>query len=390
MAYTVNRVVLFILLYAFSLCASEVGESAVITLIFPFSARSTSMGEVGVALPDNQAVAFYNPAIMAIPNKAWKRGSLGIFYENLLPEFNIRDLYHSTLSLAYQPDNEMIGGFSFFFNHLGMGENQIVDAFGREGQTMQSYENVFALTYGFHFRECGLEHSNFGISAKYIYSALAPELDNGQGVGQTFAIDFGYIYNFNNGLKLGYSALNMGGNIFYMDRSNADPLPFTMNLALSFDRQIFFDSIMNIALATEIRVNREFVHSDSNGNPDPFYKAIFTDVKENSFKKNINECELHWGIEIGFMNTGYLRYGLLIDYTEVRYESNFGIGVSIFNHFNLDFGWIISPEAYMKGFLGNEYGSSGIRDHQARISFTYTSAIRPWNDDDLKWWRSIR
>lgn len=390
MVSIVKRAFLIFAFYVISLCASEVGESAVITLVFPFSARSTSMGEIGVALPDNQAAAFYNPAIIAIPNKAWNRGSIGTFYETLLPEFNIPDLYHTALSLVYQPDNEFFGGFSFFFNHIGMGENQVVDAFGRTGETKKSYENVYALTYGFHFRESGLVHSNFGISAKYIYSALAPQLDDGQSVGHAFAIDFGYIYNFENGLKLGYSALNMGSNIFYADRSNPEPLPFTMNLAVAFDKQIFFDSILNISLATELRVNREFVYSDSNGNPDPFYKAIFTDVKEDSFKKNINECELHWGIELGFMNTGYFRFGLLLDYTGVRYESNYGFGVNILNHFNLDFGRIRSPEGFMKGAFGNKYGSSGVRDRQTRISFTYTSAIRPWNEDDLTWWRSKR
>lgn len=390
MVSIVNKAFLILALYVISLCASQVAESAVITLVFPFSARSTSMGEIGVALPDNQAVAFYNPAMMAIPNKAWKKGSLGIFYERLLPKFDIPDLYHTALSLAYQPDNEFFGGFSFFFNHLSMGKNQVVDGFGREAKSGKSYESVYALTYGFHFRESGLVHSNFGISAKYIYSALAPQLDNGQGVGQAFAIDFGYIYNFESGLKLGYSALNMGSNICYIDRSNPDPLPFTMNLAVSFDKQIFFDSIMNISLATELRVNREFVNSDSNGNPDPFFKAIFTDVKEDSFKKNINECELHWGIELGFMNTGYFRYGLLFDYTGTRYESNFGFGVNILNHFNLDLGRIKSPEGFMKDVLGIKDGSTGVRDHQTRISFTYTSAIRPWNDDDLTWWRSKR
>ncbi len=57
----------------------EVGESAVITLVFPFGARSTGMGEVGTALADDESVLYYNPAGLAIKNSSWKYGSASYF-----------------------------------------------------------------------------------------------------------------------------------------------------------------------------------------------------------------------------------------------------------------------------------------------------------------------
>ena len=50
---------------------SPVGQSAVVTLVFPFGARNTGMGEVGTSLADDDAVLFYNPAGLAVQNSSF-------------------------------------------------------------------------------------------------------------------------------------------------------------------------------------------------------------------------------------------------------------------------------------------------------------------------------
>jgi hypothetical protein len=45
-----------------------VGQSAVITLVFPYGARSSAMGEVGTALADDASVLYFNPAGLDVPN----------------------------------------------------------------------------------------------------------------------------------------------------------------------------------------------------------------------------------------------------------------------------------------------------------------------------------
>jgi hypothetical protein len=268
-----------------------------------------------------------------------------------------------------------------------MGLNPVVDPFGREFNAQRSWEGVLALGWGFNFSEYGDTSDNFGITAKYIDSRLAPGLPDGQGTAQSVAFDAGYLHLFKSGLRLGFTFMNMGPDIFYIDRSNPDPIPFTINLALGFKKRLFFNENSNISLAAETRFDREIVKNRFDGKPDPFYKALYTDFAGNTFKENIEEVNVHIGSEIGIMNTGFFRHGYMIDYIGVRYEETFGFGLKLFNHFNLDYSYIHSPEGFMKNTFGHE-GSSGVRDRQFRISLTYSSVMRKLSEDDSKWWRS--
>jgi hypothetical protein len=368
---------------------SAVGESSVITLVFPFGARNTGMGEVGTSLADDDAALFYNPAGLGIPNSLWNDGSVSGFYEQLLPSFNILDLWHASLSSYYQPPNKILGGFGLFINYINMGDNSATDAYGHELGVRRSWERVVALGWGFNLGEYGDTSDNFGITAKFINSFLAPGLgENGEGTAQSFAFDFGYLRLFRSGLRLGVTFVNMGPNVFYIDHSNPDPIPFTVNLALGYKRRFFFDKNSNISIAAETRFDREIVHNDYNGNPDPFYKALYTDFADNTFRESIEEVNVHIGTEIGIMNTGFIRHGFLIDYAGVRYEETFGFGLKLFNHFNWDYSYIRSPEGFMENIFGHE-GSSGVRDGQWRIAFTYSSALRKMSEVDSKWWRSM-
>lgn len=367
---------------------SAVGESAVITLIFPFGARNTGMGEVGTALADDDAALFYNPAGLGIPNSSWDDGSISNFYEQLLPSFNIPDLWHGSISSYYQPPNKILGGFGLFINYINMGLNASIDEFGRELRPRMSWEGVIALGWGFNFCEYGDTSNNFGITAKLINSALAPGMgENGEGTAQSFAFDFGYLRLFRSGLRFGFTFMNMGPDVYYIDHNNSDPIPFTVNLALGYKKRFFFDKNSNISIAAETRFDREIVKNRFDGNPDPFYKALYTDFADNTFKESIEEINVHIGTEIGIMNTGFIRHGYLIDYAGVRYEETFGFGLKLFNHFNWDYSYILSPEGYMGKTFDNE-GSSGVRDRQWRIAFTYSSALRKMSEDDSKWWRS--
>jgi hypothetical protein len=381
-----------ILLFSISFRVNPaVGESAVITLVFPYGARSTGMSECGTALTDNEAVLYYNPAGLAVKNNAWQNGLVSSFYEQLLPEFHIKDLWHSCVSINFQPKNLSLGGFGFFKNHINMGKNTLVDPWGREGKSRNSTEDVFALGWGFNFNKLGISNNNFGLTLKYINSRLAPDMKDGQGTGQTFAIDFGYLLTSRAGLRLGFTAMNMGPDIFYVDHNNPDPLPFTINLAVAYENRFFYNKIINISIAAETRCDREIVRNTFEGKPDPFYKALSTDIRDKSFKENIQECNLHTGFEFGLMNTGFYRQGFLIDRLGQRFERTFGLGLRLFNHLNFDYSIIYSPEGYMRKTIWSidgSGGSSGVRNGQTRFSFTYASLIRPWNKDDLTWWKN--
>jgi hypothetical protein len=125
-----------------------VGESAVITLVFPFGARSTGMGEVGTALADDESALYYNPAGLGVRNPGWRRGSASYSFEPLLPAFGLTGLWHSTFAATFQAPGH-IGGFGTYTNYIHMGPNPITDELGRERRWVNSWEGVCAIGWGF-------------------------------------------------------------------------------------------------------------------------------------------------------------------------------------------------------------------------------------------------
>lgn len=367
-----------------------VGESAVITLIFPFGARSCSMGETGTALADDESALYYNPAGLGVQNSRWQGGSAGHSFESLLPLLGIPDLWHLSLYGYYQPPNPNIGGFGIFANFINMGENWISDALGRTIGIAQSWEGVVALGWGSNFRELGDTTHNFGITAKYYYSALAPGYGpHGEGTASGLCFDLGYLWLTPLGLRIGATLINMGRDVYYVDPDILDPLPLTVNLALGYKKQFITNGIRLLDIAGELRFDKELVVSHSNRKPDPFWKAMFTEWGDSSLSYELQEINIHAGLEIGIMNTAFFRSGLLFDYIGERYEYTQGFGINIFDHLRCDLSYIVAPEGFMGDFLKHfnkeKTGSTGVRDRQLRFSLTVTGLAR-WGEHNRKWW----
>ncbi len=297
-----------------------------------------------------------------------------LFYEQLLPYFKIPDLWHAYASVVYPTqDWGTIGGF---VNYINMGENVTTDALGREMPPKRSWEGVFGLSYGLALKE----DLSLGLNAKYVYSALAPALTDGQGVGQTFAIDAAVLKRnfFLKKLDLGFMLQNMGPDIFYMDRNNPDPIPFTLRLGFAY--RAVQTPVHDMKLLLDF--NREFVKNNDEGRPDPFYKALFTDLKKETidstlsedFIDKMEETNINLGLEYWYANFVALRTGFLIDYVGERYEWTLGLGIK-YGTLNFDWSYIYSPEGFMKDqlkwFNDEKTGSSGVRNGQWRASFMF-------------------
>ncbi|HMA64274.1 MAG TPA: hypothetical protein VKO63_03705, partial [Chitinispirillaceae bacterium] len=126
-------------------------------------------------------------------------------------------------------------------------------------------------------------------------------------------------------------------------------------------------------------LNREFVRSDSSGKPEPFYKALFTDladddVTDESTMEKLEETNVNLGLEYWYANFVALRTGFLADYIGVRWEWTLGLGIK-YGTLNADWSYIYSPEGFMKGILKNtkngKTGSTGVRNGQWRVSFLF-------------------
>jgi hypothetical protein len=367
---------------------SAVGQSAVITLVFPSDSRTLAMGGVGTALADDENVLFYNPAGLGLKNDRWRGGAMTEFYEQLLPAFNIPDLWHFHLAGVYQPRFGDVGGFAMDWNYINFGTNDLTNEQGVTIGRARSHEYVLTGGWGFNFEEIGIKNHSFGVSWKYIYSALAPGIGpDGQGVAQSLAFDFGYLWQILSNLRFGFTFANMGPSVYYISQDQRDPIPFTINTAIAYKDGFSVNNVKILDIAAELRSDIEVVKNYPDKNPDPFWKAIYTDLLHDtseSIKDKFHEINWHAGLEATFFNIGSLRQGLLIDVAGQRYETTLGFGFKLFNHFQWDFYGIFSPDGYMQGIFSSE-GSSGARHRQYGTTLTFYRMFS-WNEKDRTWW----
>ena len=289
-------------------------------------------------------------------------------FEPLLPSLHLRELWHLYGAFIYPTQDWGTLGLSI--NYINMGTNEITNALGRQITKVHSWEGVFGLSYGLPLKE----DLSLGMNIKYVVSALAPGVgSDGEGVGQTFAIDAAVLKRgfLLRNFDLGFMAQNMGPHIFYIDRENLDPIPFTLRLGMVYhavqtpihDLKILFD------------MNKEVVKNNFSGDPDPFWKALITDLifdKDETLLYEFQEINYNLGLEYWYTNFLALRTGFLGDYIGERYELTLGVGVR-YGTINFDWSYIVAPEGFLKGVLKSinpeKNGATGVRDGQWRAAF---------------------
>jgi hypothetical protein len=363
-----------------------VGESAVITLVFPHSARSYAMGEVGVALADGEDALYWNPAGLGVYNARWAGGAGTWFYEPLLPAFNLPDLWHTAISVVCQPPSGEWGGVALDFNYINMGVNPYYDELGREVGAGHCRESVLAAGWGADVFSTGRHF--LGLSLKYVNSALAPGIGDGSdGVGRTLAVDAGYIFVPCRTVRLACTFQNMGPSIFYISKDQSDPIPFTVSLAIGHKDTLHGPGNWPVVdLSSEVLAHREFVQRDENGQPLPFFEALFRDAGDQPWRDELAEVQWNWGGEVTFLETVSLRSGFLFDFVGERYEWHMGFGLRFLNHFQFDWGCIHSPEGMWGRYLSrvdpDKTGATGARNGQWQISLGAYDLLH-WRRDDL-------
>ncbi len=289
-----------------------------------------------------------------------------MFYEPLLPAFKIPDLWH--VYLAYVLPTEDWGTLGVAVNFINFGLNTSTDEQGRELAQFRSWEGVFGLSYGLLLAR----DLSVGLNIKYVYSALAPNIGPGnEGIGTTFAIDAGLLKRnlFFKNLDFGLNLQNMGPSIYYISQSESDPIPFTIRLGLAY--KPIQTSFLELRLLLD--AEREIVKNYSDKGPDPFFVAIWTGMLDDksdypTLISNLEEINLHGGIELWYANMLALRVGHLYDYVGKRFELTLGLGIKYAN-MNFDWSFIHSPEGFMQGIVAD--GSNGSRDGQWRASFIF-------------------
>lgn len=288
------------------------------------------------------------------------RSQVGLFYESLLPKLQLADLFHAYAAMTTPlQDWGTVGGF---VNFISFGEITYQDD-NEDKKPFSARELVAGLSYGTKISK----RTALGVNLKFIYSALAPDLsaaqDQEDAVAYSFAVDGGLLWKkILKGLSVGLVLQNMGPAVFYVDRNQTDPLPFTWKLGLAYE--IFSTANHKLTVATDF--NRESFYFDEKSNdPEPVYigswKSLidpYNDGKDHDaadiLSENAAKIIYNAGIEYVYASTFALRGGTLQDSRGKRNEIDMGAGFLLSDMLQADLGMI--------------YDTQGIRGNQVRAS----------------------
>jgi hypothetical protein len=293
------------------------------------------------------------------------------FWEPLLPSFNLPELWH--MYFAFVWPTEEWGTIGLTINYINFGTNEWTNEQGAVIGRARSWEGVFGLSYGLSL----MQDFSLGLNLKYAHSALAPGIGPGdEGTGRTFAVDASVLKrNFlTKNFDIGLTLQNMGPSIFYISQQEQDPIPFTIKFGTAY--HAIKTPIHTLTLLLDL--NREVVKNYIDKPPDPFWKAVWTDLihdttalqdtTQSRFFNEMEEINLNAGIEYWYANFLALRVGHLFDYIGKRFELTLGLGLK-YGNMNFDWSFIHSPEGFMKGIVRE--GSNGSRNGQYRLSLIF-------------------
>lgn len=239
------------------------GEAAVPFLTVPVSPLLNGMGATGTSIPTDDPFGFlYNPAQLGYVSQE-NNFSFIVYPSSVqLSRFYFTQVDISALSvnLGYNFKNlinfPLTVGFGFARPQISFGEFTYTNEFNpAPAGTFEPKDYYLAFSLG-----AGIDYGvQFygGITYKNITSILAPRdigvgTEEGSGEANVGAFDFGFLVNvpviklvddeadfglFENipsipffNVSIGYSQLNIGNELYYIDPAQADPLPRTARL----------------------------------------------------------------------------------------------------------------------------------------------------------------
>ncbi len=239
--------------------SAQVGITGVPFLQIEPDSRGAGMGNTGVALADNAAALFWNPAGLA-----FQRGSqVSITHSNWLPNFNVGLFYDYLVGKTYI---DGIGTVGAHITYLNLGEQfQTAESSSEVINRFRSYELAAGLSYGFEINK------NFAVGTgfRYIYSSLADGVVGGAAgavgaqeinPGSSVGVDLAFLYrtdDFNLGSRraqfsFGTNLSNIGPGIQYTDNAQKDPLPTVLRAGFAFNMDLDEDGFNTITVATDV------------------------------------------------------------------------------------------------------------------------------------------
>jgi hypothetical protein len=315
------------------------GEAAVPFLELAPDSRSGGMGESGGGLADNSSAIFWNPAGLAFQSGT----EISITHSNWLPQFHL-DLFYDYLTYK-QYFEEVNGVVSASITYMNFGQ------FIRTGPDSPDPIGTFnafdaALTLGYATKIS--DDWGLGFNFRLIHSQLSNQptaQEQGSGVATSISFDVGAMWRPKDFLEGKFSAgvniSNLGPKIYYIDRSQADPIP--TNFRLGFAYKIFDDEFNNLIYTLDF--SKLLITTDTAGNSQQFYKAIFTSWTHDSFSTEIRKIVTSMGLEYLYGQPGDFLFAIR---TGMFYEDpsfgnrkfmTFGAGIK-YDIYGFDFSYL--------------------------------------------------
>ncbi|MDF1611841.1 type IX secretion system outer membrane channel protein PorV [Stygiobacter electus] len=275
------------------------GEAAVPFLLLAPDSRAGGIGESGVALADNSAAIFWNPAGIA-----FQTGSeVSLTHSNWLPQFNLDLFYEYATYREYM--EELNGSVTASITFMNFGEfvrtlSNSPDPVG----TFRSFDA--ALTFGYATKLSN--NWGLGFNFRIIHSRLADkptEQEQGKGVATSVSFDVGALWrpekfeipligDLSNRFSFGLNLANLGPKIYYIDQAQADPIP--TNLRFGFAVRPFEDEYNSLTWTLDFQ-KLLVGKADSSGKRPEFYKAIFSAWADEPLNKEIRDIVTSMGLE---------------------------------------------------------------------------------------------
>ncbi len=268
----------------------KVGTYALTFLKIGVSARATAMGDAFIALANDGAATYWNPAGMVDLTKT----SVSLNHTFWMADIDL-DYASGVFTLPFVP-----GTFGVSARALTL-DPQIVRTIERPegtGQTFDAGDMSFGVSYAKFFTD----KFSSGVTLHFVHSGLADQSVN------TLAVDFGLIYRIGfRGMRLGMMIQSLGSKVDYDNRASKIPTLFKVGLAMAaYERGVH--SLTSVG---------EFSHPSDN-------------------KERVNV-----GMEYAYNQFFYLRSGYNVGYDASGAAAGFGLRIdtSQTSDIGFDYAW---------------------------------------------------
>ncbi len=322
------------------------GEAAVTFLLLAPDSRAGGIGESGSGVADNSAAIFWNPAGIAFLSGS----EASITHSNWLPQFGLDDLFYDYLTYRQYID-DIGGSVTSSITYMNFGE------FIRTGEggpevlgTFRSFDAAFTLGYATKLHpDWGL-----GLNFRLIHSRLSDQPtagEQGSGVATSVSFDIATMWrpeelnlpligDFGNRLSIGANLSNIGPKIYYIDQSQADPIPTNFRLGLAF--RLMEDEYNSLTLTTDF--SKLLVDRDTSSTKAEFYEAIFTAWFDDDFSNELRDIVTSMGLEYWYGDEDFkfaLRTGFFYEDPSYGNRKFVTIGAGIrYDLYGFDFSYI--------------------------------------------------